>query len=89
MSPPPGTACTLQDECLVRDAGAAREPVKAGAPQVLTESVARSPEGGHIRVRILHHPGSGAVVEEVELHCQTLTFEIITDRAQSVSSTRR
>ena len=88
MSPPPGTACTLHDECLVRAAGLAGKPVKAGASQVLTESVARSPEGGHIRVRILHHPGSGAVVEEVELHCQTLTFEIIKERVQSVASTR-
>ena len=30
MSPPPGTACTLHDECLVRAAGLAGKPVKAG-----------------------------------------------------------
>ena len=80
-------ACPLPAECLADPPGAAWQGGTA-APQVLSESSGQSPEGGHIRTRILRDPGTGAVVEDIELHCRPLTFHFIKQRGQLVPLAR-
>jgi hypothetical protein len=46
----------------------------------VSESVVRSLEGGHCRTRSLRDVSGRAVMEEVELHCRTLTFESVLTR---------
>ncbi len=46
-------------------------------PRVIREKVVRSAEDGHCRTPIQCGDYGRTVVEEVELHCRALTFEIV------------
>lgn len=73
------TLCRSHPDCLmlaVRQLEAPRSDPAAEDHQVC-ESVVRSLEGGHCRTRSVRDVSGRALVEDVELHCRTLTLEVL------------
>lgn len=73
------TLCRSHPDCLMLAVRQLQEPPRdpAAEDHQVSESVVRSLEGGHCRTRSVRDVSGRALVEDVELHCRTLTLEVL------------
>lgn len=73
------TLCRSHPDCLMLAVKQLEAPPREPAAEEhqVSESVVRSLEGGHCRTRSVRDVSGRALVEDVELHCRTLTLEVL------------
>jgi hypothetical protein len=85
-----GHYCAAYPDCAAGALHQVQDPLMAGPQRrriVRTERM-HSRQGGYSLNRIIEDPASGATVEEVELHCRTLTFEAVVQKGPAARYTR-